>query len=269
MDLEKFGVGAMYSRTFTMWRRNLPIVVLLALFVYSPLIWFSLDVFDFPRSRRLDTDLAHGGGFNALIAIMWTLVLGVWGIALTFVLSGLITLPVSRHLQGQSATVGETLIHALRRLVPTIFVWLLVLCGVSVFMFFRWLSSDAGAPFVDWIVLGLTAFMYCMLFVSQPAAAVERNGVMGAIVRSVQLTRGRRWTIFAFCGCQLLAATASLWVCLRVALRFDSYAVLGWSTLAVIVLFGSVQAVAMVVAYEGLRKESEGVPTERLEEVFG
>ncbi len=100
---------------------------------------------------------------------------------------------------------------------------------------------------------------------------VEREGVVAALGRSWELTRGSRLTIFA----GALAVGAINWLAtvggsLGIDLVPDGPAkiVLAMAWMVLVLLLGSLGAVVPAVAYHDLRVAREGVATEDLLKVF-
>jgi hypothetical protein len=118
-------------------------------------------------------------GFNAALA-------GGGGLINLFanaILQAAIIYGAAAHLNGRPATLGECFGAGLRRCLPLI--GLMIVIGFAVFFGFLLLIVPGIMMAVAWIV-------------AVPALVVERTGVFGALGRSADLTRGRRWPIF---GC--------------------------------------------------------------------
>jgi hypothetical protein len=123
----------------------------------------------------------------------------------------------------------------------------------------------------------------CMLCVAIPAGVAERTGVIGALSRSVALTRGWRWPIFG----TLVLYIVAVWivsgiVALIAGLLFfggvgKSYLTVQGSPLAYVGIVVStlitavvtmISAVGLAALYAELRLVKEGPQTNALAEVF-
>jgi hypothetical protein len=131
----------------------------------------------------------------------------------------------------------------------------------------------SGAGMLLLLVPGLV-FMVAAC-VAVPAAVVERPGVVGAIQRSFDLTRGSRWPLFAAGGVVLVVLWA-LSLVTQVAFGLAAFAIPGGQGVAFRMigtqlgnaLFSVIPAVAIAVSYHDLRLAKEGVDTAELAKVF-
>jgi uncharacterized membrane protein len=102
-------------------------------------------------------------------------------IVTTAMLQGALIYGTVRDLNGQRATFGECLATGLRAFLPLILVsilmWLGIVAGLMLFL-------------VPGVMLGVA---WC---VAVPAQVSERTGIVSALGRSAELTRGNRWRIF-------------------------------------------------------------------------
>jgi len=131
------------------------------------------------------------------------------------------------------------------------------------------------------VVPGL--IVMCMLCVAVPAELAERPGVIGALSRSADLTRGRRWSIF---GLLLLYALA-IWVVTAIVALVAGLLFYGgvgktffnaeggpltYVGIVVTTLVTAgvtmVSAVGVAALYAELRMVKEGPQTQSLDEVF-
>jgi hypothetical protein len=170
------------------------------------------------------------------------------GLFLSALSTTAVTHGVFQQIQGKAAGFGECLRVGVAR-TPTI---LLINLVTLVLMFVGSLAL---------FLPGL--FAATLLFVAAPAALAEGRGVIGALRRSVELTRGSRWTVFS-----LLIAPISLLMGLNLMVllavgdlkaehpladpRFQA-------TSAVLqLLYQALTSVTMAITYFTLRRKHEG-----------
>jgi MFS family permease len=234
-------VGSLVARSFEVWWKNLWRLSLVALLVYVPLLAAFAIQGVTPGEGVATPALVVGGlgtAFAALAALAAT------------------TYAAVQHLSGKRARLGAMLAVGARRALPVVAVGLLAALAVL-------------GGFLLLVVPGVIVF--CGLVVAIPAAVVERPGLLGALRRSWALTRERRFTIFVvLLVFWLLSSVANGFVTVLVAVLPQGPAVLGATglSLAVGLLFSSLQAVVPAVAYHDLRVEKEGVDAAELAGVF-
>ena len=131
------------------------------------------------------------------------------------------------------------------------------------------------------VVVGFFVFL-TMLWVAIPVAVVERPGVMASLKRSLYLTKGNRWRIFALF---LLVAIAQSMIGFGVLLVLGGVMAVGGAALggaglvgtAVLFIVGSVlmnaffsimYAVIIAITYFDLRNLKEGAGLEEIASVF-
>lgn len=254
----RFTVGGVLGTTVSVWWKHVLAFTALSLVVYVPLgVTFGASFRSFarsptPRPEELPSLVAALGG-----AWLVTVLLAV-------VQAGAVTYGTVRHLSGERARLGEMLRIGLRRGLPVVGVGLLLWVGVTVGL-------------VLLVVPGV--LLMVATSVAIPAAVVERPGVLGAIRRSLALTRGRRWALLAV-GLSILVTVWVLAAVLQVGAMVllvtllpaargpnAAFAVIVASQLGN-VLFSALPLIGMAVAYHDLRVEKEGVDTAALARVF-
>ncbi len=185
----RFDFGRVVERTFTTLGQNLVNFTLMsALLVGAPSALFSLGTMQLvQRSGWTAQGQAQtAAGVNAMIGLLpVTVGLGLLAFLInlitSFVLQAAIVYGSIACLNGRRATLGECLSTGFRN-----WFWLFLLAIVMGF------SEFFG--FILLIVPGL--MMMVAWVVAVPAQVVEHTGVFGALGRSADLTRGRRWPIF-------------------------------------------------------------------------
>lgn len=247
---ERFQMGDVVSQTFAVLGRRLPILLLLALIclVLPPLLSGVLEIssYDFSRSATSFIDALRGasaarGQVNPLI----NLPLSILSFVGTLYFQITTTQLVVADLAGDRPEKNRFTL-AWQRLLPFFGVLLLVS-----------LATMAGG-----ILLVVPGIMIAVAFaVALPVIVLEpERGVMGALRRSRDLTRGNRWRIFllsmlCFVASAMLVAVSVL---LEISLHLP-IAVWGLTVgLLVSVVVSSVTAVGVAVLYFDLRKAKDG-----------
>lgn len=249
-----FGAGGVVARTLEVWRRHLLAFTLLSLAVYAPLaaaLVLSWQVF-----RR-----AAPGGPGAVAVAVATGGAALASLALAVVQAGAVTYGAVRYLAGGRARLPEMLSTGVRRGLPVVATGFLV-----------WLAV-AGATLLL-VVPGIVVMVATCAAV--PAAVVERRGAVDAFRRSLALTRGSRWPLFA-AGLALLAVVLVLSTLAQVAAGLAAGALFSPQRAGVAALvltqvanalFSAIPTTGIAVAYHDLRVAKEGVDTEALARVF-
>lgn len=110
--------------------------------------------------------------------------LGVGGLTALItnaILQGALIYATVQDLNGQKASVGDSLATGLRNFLPLI--------GVTILFVLAFMGGT--------LLLIVPGFMIaCAWCVVAPALVADRTGVFGAFSRSAELTRGNRWRIF-------------------------------------------------------------------------
>jgi hypothetical protein len=254
----RLAVGDVLSRTMRVWWAHVGPFTAMSVVVYAPMLaafgLFFGWVLGAPAGRPPDA-AELGPRIAAMLA----------GSAVTLVLSvvqlGAVTYATIGFLRGERATLGRMLGAGFRRGLPVV--------GTG---FAVWLVTMAG--FLLLFVPGVLFLVAACVAV--PAAVVERPGVVGAIRRSFDLTRGSRGALFA-AGLVIMVV---LWVLSAVvqvaAMVLASLALSPAEAMPLTLvtsqlgnaLFSVVPVVAIAVCYHDLRFAREGVETAELARVF-
>jgi hypothetical protein len=134
------------------------------------------------------------------------------------------------------------------------------LIGLAMFMAF---GIVVGALFL--IVPAL--FLLAIWYVATPACVVERLSVRKSIDRSMQLTRGHRFKIFAMLAALLVADVGGSFI-LNGVLRGGNALLSEAGTFTWDAVWGAFYAVFGVVTYRELRVANEGVDVNQIAAVF-
>lgn len=155
-----------------------------------------------------------------------------------------------QYLSGHKASFMQTLVKGLSKILPAL--------GVAVL---GWSFILMG--YVCFVVPGL--ILMCALFVSVPAAVMERRGIMGSIKRSFELTRGSRGPIFLY----FIILGSAIYILKIIILLVMGEGLQAWLlTQSVSVLMGMLTAVIGATAYARLREHKEGADIMDLAKIF-
>ena len=245
----RFSVGAVLGTGFKIWFKNLPAFLLITIVVYVPMIIWGVSI------AQGDLNLEKIEAFDKYSGIIVML--------LNIFTAAAITYGVVMELQGQHAGIGACFATGLARFFPVLGV--AILSGLAI-----------GAGFLLLIIPGI--IVYCMLYVSTPAAVLERPGITGALSRSRELTQGHKLEIFGLLfliglinvGISLLAQ--ELIVKADSVDSFDNIQSIIrryiYVQLVLNVIISSLGGVMQAVAYYYLRNEKEGTSASELGRIF-
>jgi uncharacterized membrane protein len=256
---EKFDLGRIVSRTLETIQGNLATFYALALITTGVPVAL-VQMLQVGAVAHTDRTSALSTGIVLLVGLVSFVAKAFCN---SFLISGALA-----SLDGRPQTIGDQVRTGLAVVLPVI--------GIEI------LSSLAiTATLVLLIVPGL--IVACMLCVSVPAAVAERTGVIDAMSRSSDLTKGNRWSIFGALALYFVAIIIlNAIIALVVGLIFfggvsKTYLTTEGSPLAyigVIVMafvtagFTVLSAVALAALYAELRLVKEGPKTNALAEVF-
>jgi hypothetical protein len=248
-----FSAGGVVGRTLEVWWRHLLAFTILSFAVYAPLLAALVAAWVVFRRAGPGGPGMVGVGVAFAAATLLSL-------ALAAMQAGAVTYGTVRHLGGGRARLPEMLSVGVRRGLPVVSTGFLV-----------WLAVAGGTLLL--VVPGVVLLVATCAAV--PAAVVERRRAVDAFRRSLALTRGSRWPLFA-AGLALVAVVAVLSTLAQVA-AIAAGALLSPARAAVVTLvvtqlanavFASIPTVGIAVAYHDLRVAKEGVDTEALAKVF-
>jgi hypothetical protein len=237
----RFSIGAVLGTGFKIWFKNLPAFLLITIVIYIPMIVWGIS--------------AATGSAEATKS--FTDYHGLADILVNMMAAAAITYGVVMELQGQHASIGASFATGLARFFPVLGVGILsALC--------------IGLGFVLLIVPGIIVF--CMFYVALPTAVLERPGLIGALHRSRELTRGHKLEIFAIWFLLALINVGTALLAQELIVKTDmSYPELmdaATVQMALNVITGSLSAVMSAVTYYYLRNEKEGTSASELARVF-
>lgn len=281
--VEPFRVGGVVARSFSIWGRELPLLLAIALVVHAPrVVAVELVGLAMPQAPRFDPDSRRHGEFMDELdrwlrrAVPVRLASHVVATVLGDITLAFVAFAVYARLRGRRASVGESVRNGLRRIAPVLRASL-CLCVVSSGIglgggLLAWKLLRAGhlAPAAGLLTLPgalLLALLLSPFWVAVPAAVADEPKRL--LRRSFRLTRGHRLAVCA--GVLLLCAidwgSGRL---LRAGLSSVELPPLArsavWWTQELLVV--SLAAVLAAVGYHALRLEKEGVDVSDLERVF-
>ena len=249
----EFQAGSALGRGFGIWLKNLPAFLVMTTLVYTPVIIYTAVVLNGPLTlERLATMETASTLLTA---------------GLNLVVTAAVLYGVIQQLRGGHAGIGECVGAGLKRLFPVL--------GVGIVSLLPLILVGALAVAVPALILLLLiplVIYYVMIYVAIPAAVVERPGVIGALKRSVELTRGYKLQIF---GILLILGllSAGIGYVMRSSLVEDAIHLAElktfyWANLIFNIAYASLGASINGVVYHDLRVAKEGVATEDLAKVF-
>jgi len=228
-------VGRVFQQTVTVFLRNCPMFVAVT------------AVADLPRL------LVHKSGFLAnTLGSAWKL-FDVFVLLVTTTLAEAVVLQGAfDDMRGRKAELLKSIRAALARALPVI--------GLAIFMAF---GIVVGVLFL--VIPAL--FLLTIWYVATPACVVERLSIGESVDRSIQLTRGHRFKIFAMLAVLLIAdgVGASL---LDSAFRGGRALLSEGVGFTWDAIWGAFYAVFGVVTYRELRLAKEGVDVHQIASVF-
>ena len=259
-----FDIGRVISMTFGVIGRNFVTFLILAVML-GGVPKLLVAVAQAPYLEGIDT------GFGAERALLW-LVGALAMMIASFVLQAAIVHATVTDLNGRRVAIGDSLAVGLRNCLPLI--GLAILMGLGLML-----------GFVLLIVPGI--ILAVMWSVAVPSKVVERIGVMDAFSRSADLTRGRRWLIFAlmliYWVLSLILQTVITAICAPFAAAANDFTASNLATQGFVQAFRHTQVVAtpiigtvsalfgsagVAALYYELRSSREGVGPEAMAAVF-
>ena len=188
----------------------------------------------------------------------------------------LIILGVMQILRGRRASIRDAT-AGLRYLVPVMIVTLV--CGLpwtlSIFVEMLWESGSDTESFARWLVVyALAIALFVPLAVATQATVIEGLGALAGLVRSVHLTRGRRWAIFGVTMIPLIVTytlyvgsrlPGIIWPDLDASQVSTAEDAVDYLISALSLAYFSVQT---TVLHYYLRREKEGVESGEVAHVF-
>jgi hypothetical protein len=244
----EFSAGGVLGKGFAIWAKSLPTLLLLTLFVYSPLLIYK--GYELAGERPFVDRVNFWGEIIA-------------GLLLGFLATAAVIYAVFQRLRGERASVLGGLRTVLVRILPVMGAAILLAVAVALPLGLAGLLAVLH-PAAGLLGTFFYVYVYCMLWMMVPAVVVERASPFTAFKRSVALTHRNKLRIFLV----LLAVWAirlGVNYVIRTETSGDTSVVL---ELAAMLVGGSLEATMNAVAYHDLRQAKEGVGVDVLLKVF-
>lgn len=270
---ETYSAGRALGLGLKVLLRNLIPFTILSLVIAAPYFAYAYLALD---DMHFDLD----GGFVGDDAL--GIKLTVIGMLVGLLTSSTLTYGVVMELKGQRASMAACVVTGLRRFFPVLGVGILiglivgipaVLVGVVVWM--------ARLELFGVLLLAVVvALVYAIYYVAIPASVIERPGVSGALLRSRELTAGRRRQVVSTILLVMVVhygvhyVIADSMIDVRELVGGGQDAVLHlvkkltWVDVGLTTLFSMVGGCVAACTYYLLRSEKEGVSADDLASVF-
>jgi hypothetical protein len=167
---EPFGVGVVLNATFTLLFRRIGLFASLAVMAFVPAI---AGLYVLPNFDLFDLEVTFY--LNGIVE-------GLLPYICSSLLAAVVTTVVVMDLENQPVSIGKVFAIGLWRLLPVMLISLVI--GVV-----------SGLGVIFFVVPGLWAMT--VLWVAIPVVVVERAGLLASLRRSIDLTGGCRWSVFA------------------------------------------------------------------------
>src|SRR4051794_1697189 len=169
-----FSIGRVFQRAFSTITHN-PLVVIGTALVLGALPSVAMNFLIWSATGMRAGSAPDLSAFWGGVAVSW-----IVAVIIGAIVQGVLTRATVAEYEGHRATLAECLRAALPVILPLIAVGLIFGFGIAVGMFLL-------------VVPGIIIML--MWAVAGPAVVVERDGVMMALTRSQELTKGARWKI--------------------------------------------------------------------------
>jgi hypothetical protein len=195
-----------------------------------------------------------------------------------------------QHLRGQPVRFWQSLQRGVAVVLPCtgatflIFLGALIVCAIAIIPVFMLVPDDSlqdsWVAAILWLIVGFFAIFIVFtiigvrLWITVPAIAVEQPGVLAALWRSWNLTRGHTWRLF---GVLLVMWLGTLAMSMVGGIAIGVMSVFGGVTgifvgqglnILISVIANALFAVAAAVVYVELRRAKEGFGLEDIAAIF-
>ncbi|AZO08399.1 MULTISPECIES: hypothetical protein [unclassified Mesorhizobium] len=250
----RFEIGRVFNSTFGVITRNLGLCIGLAL-LFSGLPTFLFQLWNEAHVANLasgDPNLALNDPNVVIRDSLFTLVFVLVYFLMSLMLQSALVRATIEDLNGKKPEFGDSVQIALRCLLPTIGIGILVALG-------------AGLASLALLVPGIILWLgWC---VSVPVLVQERLGVFGSMSRSRALTKGNRWSLFGLFVIITILAIVIQAVLGTVVYLFGG--IIGTVLSAVVsAVMSTIMSTATAVTYVELRQVKEGTSIDELAEIF-
>jgi hypothetical protein len=259
LDDSAFGMGRVMSRTMTVVRNHFLILWFFNLLVYG-LPYLAFEMLRFTLGPPPATQADPYAAFTPL-ALAWSGLGLLFNIAVTAVAGGGLLYGSINALNGQPVQFGAMLSRGASTALP--------MFGLT---FVRTIGMYLGLVFL--LVPGV--ILTLMWSVANPAMVVERQGVVAALRRSRDLTRGHRWSILGVVAAYVIGVWAIDLVALWLSFFLRGSLPAAAASVPEVIMLGLLNSVTRLpfvvgaaVLYFDLRDARDGVGVEALTELFG
>jgi hypothetical protein len=249
----RFEIGRVFNSTFGVIGRNIGLCIGLAL-LFSGLPALLIRLWTQPQ---IDAMLRHDPGTMvdpsaALRNSYVTIVASLLSFICALLLQSALVRATIEDLNGKRPSFGDCIQIAVRFILPTLAIGLLVALG-------------AGLAAIALIVPGIILWLGWSM--SVPVLIQERQGVFGSMSRSRALTKGSRWSLFGLFVILFIIAMIIQWGMLLVLVLFGGIiAEVGAALVQTVV--SMVLSIATAVSYVELRQAKEGASIDELARIF-
>ena len=249
----RFEIGRVFSSTFGVIGRNIGLCVGLAL-LFSGLPALLIRLLTQPQiDAMLQRDPSTMADPSAVFRNSYiSVIAGLFSFICALLLQAALVRATIEDLNGKRPSFGDCIQIAIRFLLPTLAIGLLVGIG-------------AGLGLLLLIVPGIILWLGWSM--SVPVLIQERLGVFGSMSRSRALTKGSRWPLFGLFLILIILAMIIQWGMLLLLVFFGGLiAEIGAALVQTVV--SMVLSIAAAVSYVELRQAKEGASIEELAQIF-
>jgi uncharacterized membrane protein len=250
---EKFRIGRVFNNSFAVIGRNIGLYLGLAL-LFSGLPAIVLRLWTDSRISAIALGDPNAAADPAnMFSHSWiAIVAGLLSFVFALLLQSALVRATIEDLNGKQPSFGDCIQIAIRYLLPTLGIGLLVAFG-------------AGLASIALLVPGI--ILWLGWSVAVPVLIQERLGVFGSMSRSRVLTKGSRWALFGLFLILIIIAMVIQSVMAMVVV-FVGGIVAAVVAALVSTVVSMMVSVATAVSYVELRQVKEGTSVEELAEIF-
>ncbi|UVK37450.1 hypothetical protein LHFGNBLO_004493 [Mesorhizobium sp. AR10] len=251
---EKFQIGRVFNNSFAVISRNIGLCLGLAL-LFSGLPAFVLQLWNQAHMESILADpnaIALADSNTVFRDSLISFAVAIIYFVLSLLLQSALVRATIEDLNGKRPAIGDCLRIALRCLLPTLGIGLLVALG-------------SGLAAIALLVPGI--ILWLGWSVAVPVLVQERRGVFGSMSRSRVLTKGSRWALFGLFLILIVLASVIQWAMAVAVLLFGGIVAAVVAGL-VSAVSSTVLSIATAVSYVELRQVKEGTSVDELAEIF-
>ncbi|RRI01307.1 hypothetical protein EH240_14870 [Mesorhizobium tamadayense] len=252
----RFEIGRVFNSTFGVITRNIGLCVGLAL-LFSGLPTFLFQLWNEARMGKLagvdSSNIALADPNVVIRDSLFTLAFVLVYFILSLLLQSALVRATIEDLNGKKPGFGDSVQIAIRCLLPTVGIGILVALG-------------AGIASLALLVPGI--ILWLGWSVSVPVLVQERLGVLGSMSRSRALTKGNRWSLFGLFVILFILAMVVQALLGTFVLLFGTGIVGAVIGAVVSAVMSTVMSTATAVSYVELRQAKEGTSVDELAKIF-